>query len=213
MSAPMYTRPTIDAPVFRDDAGEVIPYGNRWSGLPPEDTYSVDTHPERFAPLHTVAAALIEYLCAAFDVARSEGPDYAADLNHTPTEVARAVRLTPNDPASASLTFVFTTYPGVLLHAGLVHDFFFPICGCDACDSSWDAEADQLERTVFAVVGGGYRESIDGRMSPWIEHKLTFADEGWTSGRARAGDFPSDRVKSALPVLRAGDSWSAWPPR
>ena len=43
----------------------VIEYGNRWAsrgGTPPEDSYSVDEHPERFAPLHTVAAALIDYL-------------------------------------------------------------------------------------------------------------------------------------------------------
>lgn len=27
-----YTRPAIDSPVFRDEAGQVIDYGNRWDG-------------------------------------------------------------------------------------------------------------------------------------------------------------------------------------
>ncbi|WP_424980865.1 DUF6226 family protein [Microbacterium sp. S308A+] len=33
-------------------------YGSRWGGSPPEDSYSVETNLERFAPLHTVADAL-----------------------------------------------------------------------------------------------------------------------------------------------------------
>lgn len=54
-----YLRPTIESPIFLDAEGQVIDYGNRWGGSPPEDTYSVDTHPERFAPIHAIADALI----------------------------------------------------------------------------------------------------------------------------------------------------------
>ncbi|MDO8150372.1 DUF6226 family protein [Isoptericola sp. b408] len=46
-----YVRPALPAVVFRDDAGAPIPYGARWTDRagPPEDTYSVCAHPERFA--------------------------------------------------------------------------------------------------------------------------------------------------------------------
>lgn len=54
-----YLRPAIDSPVFRDDDNQVIDYGCRWPDSPPDDAYSVDRHPERFAPLHRVADALV----------------------------------------------------------------------------------------------------------------------------------------------------------
>lgn len=42
----------------RDTDGQVIDYGNRWGGgSPPEDGYSVETHPERFAPLPVAEAS------------------------------------------------------------------------------------------------------------------------------------------------------------
>lgn len=41
----------------------VIDYGNRWGNdSPPEDTYSFDPHPQRFAPIHTIGEALIAHL-------------------------------------------------------------------------------------------------------------------------------------------------------
>lgn len=74
-----YARPEIPVQVFRDAAGQIIEYGNRWgAGAPPEDSYSVDTHPERFAPLHTVAEALIAHLTAGYDTAVSEDLVHAA---------------------------------------------------------------------------------------------------------------------------------------
>jgi hypothetical protein len=144
-----YLRPSIEAPVFRDADGKLIDYGNRWSGSPPNETYSVHTHPERFAPLHTVADALIAYLRDTYDIQVIEGEETAADLLHPAPEVVRAVRIRPNDPPCATLTFVLTAYPGIFLHAGLLHDFHYPVCGCDACDSNWVAEADELEQQVL----------------------------------------------------------------
>ena len=150
-----YVRPLIEAPVFRDADGAVINYGSRWHGSPPEDTYSVDTHPERFAPLHVVADALIAHLRETYDVEVDEGVEVAADLLRPAFhDVVRAVRIRPNDPKCASLTLVFTAYPGIYMHAGLLHDFHYPVCGCDACDSNWEAEADELEQRVFATVSG-----------------------------------------------------------
>ena len=62
---------------------------------------------------------------------------------------------------------MFTAYPGIFLHAGLLHDFHYPACGCDACDSNWVAEADGLEQQVLAVVTGHYREGIERGLRPW----------------------------------------------
>ena len=210
-----YVRPWIDAPVFRDADGEVIDYGNRWRGSPPEDTYSVDTHPERFAPLHTVADALIAHLRDTYDVDVDQGVETAADLLHPAYhDVVRAVRIRPNAPACASLTLVFTAYPGIYMHAGLLNDFQYPVCGCDACDSTWEGEADDLERQVLAVVSGHYRERIDHGMRPWIAHSFTYPDGSGRSGRSLASDIPAARVKAARPILRAlADAWAAWPRR
>lgn len=208
-----YTRPAIDAPVFRDADGQVIDYGNRWSGSPPEDTYSVDTHPERFAPIHTVADALIAHLRDSYDVDVDEGSEVASDLRHpTYHDVVRAVRIRPNDPTCASLTVVFTAYPGVYVHAGLLNDFHYPVCGCDACDSNWQAEADELERQVLAVVAGRYRETVERRgLDPWIGHAFTYPD-GSSSGGSREQGASRERLEAAASILRRlPEGWSAWP--
>lgn len=206
-----YVRPSIDPPVFRDASGEVIDYGRRWQGSPPDETYSVDTHPARFAPLHTVADALIAHVRDAYVAELTEGNDLAADLLRPAPEILRAVRIRPANPACAALTIVFTAYPGVLVHAGLLHDFYYPVCGCDACDSSWEGEADQLEQQVLAVVSGHYRESIGRGLRPWVEYELASPDGG-QSGRSRVQDLPAERVKAAKPALRSQpEAWAAWP--
>lgn len=206
-----YQRPSIDSPVFSDTDGQVIDYGSRWSGSPPEETYSVDTHPERFAPLHAVADALITHLCVTYDVLLTEGDEVALDLLQPAPELLRAVRVRPDDPACAALTFVFTAYPGIFLHAGVLHDFHYPVCGCDACDSEWTTEADRLEQQVLAVVAGHYRESVGGDVSPSVEYAFTYPD-GSSSGSADAHDLPVERLDEAERVLRdltAG--WAPWP--
>jgi len=208
-----YNRPSIDTPVFRDADGQVIDYGNRWSGSPPENTYSVDTHPERFAPIHAVADALIAHLGDTYDVHIDEGEEMAADLRHPAYhDVVRAVRIRPNDPACASLTLVFTAYPGIYMHAGLLNDFHYPVCGCDACDSTWQTEADELERHVLAVVAGHYREIVERRESdPWVGYAFTYPD-GASSGGSREQGMSIERFTAAESVLRqVSDGWSEWP--
>ncbi|WP_298743466.1 DUF6226 family protein [uncultured Microbacterium sp.] len=208
-----YTRPSVDSPVFRDTDGQVIDYGNRWDGSPPDDTYSVDTHPERFAPVHIVAEALIAYLCENYDVAVEEGEAVAGDLLHPAYHaVVRAVRLRPNDSACASLTVVFTAYPGVYLHAGLLNDFHYPVCGCDACDSNWQAEADDLERQVLAVAAGNYRETLERREGdPWVGYAFTHTD-GASSGGAREPGISRERFDSAEAILmKTPQGWPRWP--
>lgn len=90
--------------------------------------------------------------------------------------------MTPSTLNAASLTFAFTPYPGLIVHAGALHDFAFPMCGCDACDESVSSVADRLESTVQAVVPGGFREHVrDGDGELWISYQLTTA-EGSRSG-------------------------------
>ena len=209
-----YLRPVIDAPVFRDADGVVIEYGNRWAGgSPPEETYSVDTHPERFAPIHAIADALIAHLNDVYDVELTTHLEVATDLIHPAPDVTRAVRVTPNDPSCAALTFVFTSYPGVFLHAGLLHDFHYPVCGCDACDETWESVAEELEQQMLAVATGNYREIVERGLRPGVGYAFTYPD-GAASGRARAQDLPKPRLQKAKPLLQAlRDGWSAWPRR
>lgn len=208
-----YIRPSIEAPVFLDADGVVIDYGNRWHGSPPEDTYSVDTHPERFAPIHAVADALILHLGGTYDVEIDEAAETAGDLLHpAPHDVVRAVQIRPRDRKCAPLTFVFTAYPGIYMHAGLLHDFHYPICGCDACDSNWEAEADELERQVFAVVGGNYRETITRGLRSWVGYAFTYPGGTSAGGQSRSRDLPAERLKDATPVLRElPHGWDPWP--
>ncbi|WP_204869861.1 DUF6226 family protein [Rhodococcoides corynebacterioides] len=208
-----YVRPTIDEQVFRDSDGRVIDYGNLWSDSPPESAYSVTEHPERYAPLHVIADALIEHLRETYDVEIDEGPETVADLIRPNRDVVRGVRIRPNASACAPLTLVFTPYPGIAVHAGLLHDFYFPSCGCDACDSTWQDEADGLERQVFAVVNGNYRESVKRGLRPMVGYSFTFPD-GASSGRTGSGGIPAARLDAADPILRAlPDGWAAWPSR
>ncbi|WP_237704706.1 DUF6226 family protein [Nesterenkonia sp. F] len=93
----------------------------------------------------------------------------------------------------------------------MLHDFLHPACGCDACDSTWDAEADELEQQVLAVVTGQYRETIDRGFRSWVAYELAYPD-GARSGRSRARHIPSHRLRAAAPTLRSlSGRWAAWP--
>ena len=112
----------------------------------------------------------------------------------------------------ASLTLVFTAYPRIYMHAGLLNDFHYPVCGCDACDSNWEGEADDLERQVLAVVTGHYRETIERRESdPWVGYAFTYP-HGVASGGSREQGMPAEHFKAAESTLRkVSDGWSEWP--
>lgn len=210
-----YTRPSIAPQVVVDANGEVIDYGHRWEGSPPEDTYSVTTQPERYAPLHTVAAALIDHLQDTYDVEIEERDQVVADLIRRPSwDVPRAVRVRPRDPECAGLTCVFTAFPGLLVHAGLLQDFPFPLCGCDACDTTWQREADDLEQHVFAVVAGNFSESVDsrdGEPSAWYQVRYTNGSSGGSSSVSNVP--PERREAAALTLQQLPSGWKAWPRR
>ena len=208
-----FVRPPIDDQVFRDADGRVIDYGHRWFGAPPDDTYSVDTHPERFQPLHAVADALITHLVSTYDVRIEEGVELAADLMRPPFfDVLRAVRLRPSDPRAATLTVVFTAYPGIYLQAGVLSEFHYPVCGCDACDSTWNAEAGDLELTMLAVAEGRFRETLAlHNDAPWGGYALTFPG-GSSSGGSNLPGIPRERLaRAAATLAELPGGWTAWP--
>lgn len=209
-----YVRPPLPDVVFYDESGAPIPYGARWGGeSPPEDSYSRLSNLERFAPLHTVAEALISWIESTFDVETVEGREVAADLLHPKGEVTRAVRLTPRKPHCAALTFVMTSEPGMFLHAGALHDFYFPVCSCDACDEDLEGLAEELEWTTRMVVAGQYSERFDRWPSRWIEYRLDEPGVGMRSGRSRARDIAPERVRAAKDSLPSDGRWAGWPTR
>jgi hypothetical protein len=206
-----YRRPSIAAEVYSDEQGHPVEYGNRWDGAsPPADAYSRVSNLQRFAPLHAVASALIEWLQTTFDVTIEQSPVIATDLLNEPDDVVSAIRVVPDDPSSATLTFVLTRFPGVVIHAGSLHDFRFPGCGCDACDDNAENVADELEWTVRTVVSGGYSERIDPWPGRWLEYRLAEPDARMHSGRTRTNALPKERVRAARNTLPPAGLWLPW---
>ncbi len=209
-----YIRPHLPTSSYFSRDGKIIAYGRRWgAGGPPPDSYSAETHLERFAGLHTVAQALIRYLGCEYEVDVSHGPAHAADLLTVRTDVLQATRVTPAGPLGAPLTFVFTGYPGVAVHAGVLHDFHFPPCGCDACDETVESGASELENLVLGVAAGGYAERYPTGRRRWAQYALTAPDgSAFQSGGGDVGPVPQERLRYAtdrLRLLPAG--WAPWP--
>lgn len=208
-----YRRPSFPIATYRDEHGRTIDYGDRWEDSPPDDSYSRVSNQERFAPLHAIAQALIEWLTDTFDVTVEWTIDAAADLLHPPENVLNAARVVPRNSNAAPLTFVLTQFPGVFLHAGSLHDFHFPDCGCDACDDDVASVADELEWTVRCVVLGGYSERFDNWPSRWVEYRLEDPGVGMRSGRVRTQELPKERVAHARATTPTDGRWSPWEPR
>lgn len=147
-----YVRPTWPAQVFRDEAGDVLVYGNRWRGSPPRDAYEVTSNLDRFAPLHLVAWALVDSLVRDHHVVVSEGQDLVRTLEPGLPDFVRLVRVASEEPRRGrSMTIAFTAFPGVMVYRGATFLEAFPACGCDACDDSVDHVAARLEERVLAL--------------------------------------------------------------
>ena len=115
----------------------------------------------------------------------------------------QAVKVTPRDPRAAALTFVLTGYPGVMVHAGVLHDFPFPVCGCDACDETAETVADRLEMLVLTVAAGGYSERYPVGRKRWSEYALTaFDGSGSESGQGEPAPAAAARLHDAEIRLR-----------
>ncbi len=229
-----YVRPALEIGEYRDESGAVIPYGRRWEGpphhgSPPKWAYSTCPHPERCAPLTEVAEAIVAFLAVSYvvevevfeDVDPAAPPDalspsVRAHLRHRAAWGvfrARAVVLTPPDPAAASLTFLLTVaddgFPGLVVFAGQTLDHHGAGCGCDACDDSIGALADDLEQFVFAVVEGHAFERMRGR---GVERGYVVPEAGGAGSLTPRGQVSRDvrrRVKADLAVRGSGD-FRAW---
>lgn len=208
-----YVRPPIPETTFYDGEGKLIPYGDRWgiSG-PSDESYSAESHRERFAPLHAIADSLVDYLRREYDVIVSSDVAHAADLLTPRSDVERAIRLTPARTDAAPLTVVYTRYPGVMIHVGVLHDFAYPTCGCDACDETTDSQADRMERAVLSIAAGGYSEKYPAARPRWTAYVMTAIDgSGSESGHGDVGNIPDARLRAAEDRLGSiPDGWQAW---
>lgn len=206
-----YEGPALPMGVYVDEHGGPIEYGNRWGVTgPPEDAYSRTSNLDRFAGLQTVAHALIDWLRSTFDLEVDTGPHVAADLLLQPDDPIHSVRLTPRSSKSAPLTFVLTSFPGVYLHAGMLHDFYFPVCGCDACDEAVRSLAEELEWTVRMVVTGNYRESVNPQASGWLGYRLKEPGARTSSGQSRTDEVPVERLERARRLVPTDGLWQPW---
>ncbi|MCU1566817.1 MAG: hypothetical protein JWQ56_1754 [Pseudarthrobacter sp.] len=211
---PRYMRPPLPAVTCYSDDGKSIPYGQQWGdGEPHSDSYGVDSHAERFAGLHSVALALIERLAAVYDVEVQDDRAHARDLLSEAQSVLQVVKVMPRLSKAAPLTFVLTGYPSVRVHAGVLHDFPFPVCGCDACDETAETTADRMERLVLTVVAGGYRERYPVGNQRWSEYALTAHDgSGSESGQGEPRPISSRRLLDGEVRLRnLAGAWRPWP--
>ena len=213
---PRYVRPPLPAETYYSAQGEPIPYGRQWGADPPDpESYSVESHPERFAGLHVVARALIDHLAAVYDVDVQEDPAHAGELLREREGMVQAFKVTPRASGAAPLTFVLTGYPGVVVHAGVLHDFPFPVCGCDACDETAAPVADRLELLVLSVAAGGYSERYPVGSRRWSEYALTaFDGSGSESGQGEPPSASAERLHAVEVRLReVAGGWSPWPLR
>lgn len=192
-----------------DATGAEIRYGQRWGDDgPPDDQYSLDLHPERFAPLHVIADALAGYLADTFEVEASPVRDLAS-LDAGGMQVLRATRLRPAGTDHAAMTLAWTGYPGVTVESGLRYRGIFPICGCEACDEPWETVAADLERHVLAVADGRLQESVDAERG-WAEWTQTEPGGLWSTAASEQG-LPVEHLRAAEATLGAlPDGWRPW---
>ncbi|WAA66659.1 DUF6226 family protein [Microbacterium oxydans] len=195
-----FTRPALAVPEFVDEAGRVIEYGSRWSGgSPPDDAYSRVSHPERFAPVMSVVAALVDHLETWYDV----------DVDRRSDETgARVWRLRPATGASITLT---ATPDSIGIEAGALFRDIAPSCTCDACDETAESVADHLEETLLAIAAGGLREVFPVGQRRWLHTELRIPGGGRRSGGGEPDrSLPATGLDDAADVLgRLPDGW--WP--
>lgn len=169
---PKYVRPTIEEREFVDDRGRTILYGRRRDDAPHADLRdrgtNVFSHQERYAPIFTVADALVAHLVASYDVVVEEdlrlASRFATSRRAPEPAFVRVVEVRPVDSTEAPIVLGFRDRPGSLdLLAGWYSDFDMWFCGCDACDEPWDDVADSLEDVILSIAEHGMTEKVDRR--------------------------------------------------
>lgn len=228
MTAPGYSRPALDIAQYRDEHGDVIPYGSRWDrlpydGSPPDWAYSQCPHPERFAPLWTVADAVVAFLSEAYlvDVVQRTGVDPelpAVARRHLETRLRTAALtatttvLVPRGPG-ATLAVMRTEdergFPGLFVFAGDAFEHNAVGCGCDACDDRVEDLADDLERVCFDVAQGYFFERWDRRGLTVGRHRPQVGGEWSTTPRGQVDRDVRRTVKASM-RHRPDGVWPAW---
>ena len=200
-----YVRHALPPLTFHDDRGEVIRYGRRWpDGIAPEESYSRESHPERFAPLLLVVDALVEHLSREYEVEarRESGEDGTERVVLEPARGARVV-ITP-------------TVPSVSVEAGAHFHAIVPSCICDACDETAETAADELERILLSVAAGGFREKYPVGRRAWLYTEIRSPDgDRRESSSGPAPEMPAEARERTAALLRGLDDgwWPAWPLR
>lgn len=128
----------------------------------PDEAYSRVTNPERFRPLHDAMLEMLNDLETLFDVERIEGHGLDEELESRSRDLAArpSIVLDPTDPEAASITVVFTDFPGLHMRLGRWYTDLFPSCGCDACDESAEGEIERATEMIESVTSGGFREAV-----------------------------------------------------
>lgn len=156
-------------------------------------------------PLHVAARRLLDRLASEYDVTVFPLPGY----RHEGATVSEAVQVVPAEPRAASVLLAFTNAPGVIVRAGVLHEFCFPPLGGHA-QADAASLVGQLEDLMLTIVNGGYMETVDGSM---VSFSLRHAN-GWQFGECHSGQFPLERVAEACTVLAASPGgWAPWPRR
>lgn len=197
-----FVRPDLPETTHRDDDGQVIRYGSRWAGPAPDDAYERVSHPERFAPLASVAEALVAHLSAA----------YVVDVVRTREGEVTTIRLRPTQGAPVALT---VGADGVGVHAGARYRARVPDCACDACDESLEGAATRLEDELLGIAAGGLREAYPiGRQRLVLVQRASL-DGAFSSGAedpapAWGDDAAAEKRERALLATLDDGWWSAW---
>jgi hypothetical protein len=168
---PRYVRPTLPAKSFADERGRPIAYGRARRVVPsahwPRGGANDFNDQERYAPIGTVAHALVTFLETTFEV--------AVDKDVPPSPFAffpilrsadpeRLVHVRPAFDDQAPIIIAIGGQPGRLdVYAGCFSSFDMWFCGCDACDEPWEDTADWLENAILSVAAGELRERISHR--------------------------------------------------
>ncbi len=187
--------------------------GDRWGPEgPPPEAYSRVTNPERFAPLHDIAADLLHRLELDFDVGRDERYGLDSELERRYQLARPSVSLVPRDIDAAPIIITFSTFPGLYTRFGRWYTAAFPICGCDACNETAETEIERLKSFIDDVTAGRFREAI---RIPDAGAART-ESEFWSANARVAGGWPLDRDR-AQQLLAAGNrssyDWAPWPKR
>ena len=129
---------------------------------PPDEAYSRVTNPERFRPLHQAVLEMLDALETRFDVERVEGHGLDEEMERFSRQPSArpTITLKPIYPESASITIVFTDFPGLHIRFGRWFTDSFPSCGCDAGDESAEGEIERVTELIDSVTSGGFRETV-----------------------------------------------------